>query len=232
MQYSAALDASGGTTPYTWSATGTARRHHAVRESTERHAHERGHVQRAAHRHRQSRGDGAEDPVSRGKRGAVHHHRVASRRNRRCGIFGAARRFRRHCALYLERHGTPRWHHGLRGAAYGTPTVAGTSNVQFTVTDNLGATAQKTLSLAVSTGLSITTASLPGGTVGAQYSAPLDASGGTTPYTWSATGLPGGLHGLRDASFAALPRPQARRTCNSPSLTNSERRRRRPCLSL
>ena len=43
--------------------------------------------------------------------------------------------------------------------------------------------------------LSITTASLAGGTVGVAYSATLTASGGTAPYTWSiASGsLPDGL---------------------------------------
>ncbi|MFC6705025.1 putative Ig domain-containing protein [Flexivirga alba] len=39
----------------------------------------------------------------------------------------------------------------------------------------------------------ITTTSLPGGTVAAAYSTTLAATGGTTPYTWSATGLPAGL---------------------------------------
>ena len=65
--------------------------------------------------------------------------------------------------------------------------------MQLTVTDNLGATAQKTLTLVVSPALAITTASLPGGTVGVAYSAALAASGGATPYTWSATGLPPGV---------------------------------------
>ncbi len=41
--------------------------------------------------------------------------------------------------------------------------------------------------------LSITTASLPGGTVGAPYTGQIAASGGTQPYTYSASGLPGGL---------------------------------------
>jgi len=43
--------------------------------------------------------------------------------------------------------------------------------------------------------VSITTASLPGGTVGVAYSATLQASGGTAPYTWSvlAGALPAGL---------------------------------------
>lgn len=43
------------------------------------------------------------------------------------------------------------------------------------------------------TGLSITTASLPGGTVGAAYVGQIAASGGTQPYTYNASGLPGGL---------------------------------------
>ena len=41
--------------------------------------------------------------------------------------------------------------------------------------------------------LSVTTTSLPYGTVGSGYSAQLSASGGSGTYTWSATGLPAGL---------------------------------------
>jgi hypothetical protein len=40
---------------------------------------------------------------------------------------------------------------------------------------------------------SITTTSLPDGTVGQSYSGSVAATGGTPPYTWSATGLPAGL---------------------------------------
>ena len=40
---------------------------------------------------------------------------------------------------------------------------------------------------------SATATSLPTGTVGAQYNFQPAASGGTTPYTWTATGLPAGL---------------------------------------
>jgi cell wall-associated NlpC family hydrolase len=39
----------------------------------------------------------------------------------------------------------------------------------------------------------VTTSSLPNATIGAAYSAPLTASGGTTPYRWKVTGLPRGL---------------------------------------
>jgi Putative Ig domain len=41
--------------------------------------------------------------------------------------------------------------------------------------------------------LTVATTSLPGGTVGAAYSSPVTASGGTTPYTFSASNLPSGL---------------------------------------
>ncbi len=41
--------------------------------------------------------------------------------------------------------------------------------------------------------LTITTTSLAAGTVGAAYSSPVAASGGATPYSYSATSLPGGL---------------------------------------
>jgi large repetitive protein len=80
----------------------------------------------------------------------------------------------------------------------GTPTATGTSsNIVVTATDS-GGTFQQTkstaaLSLTVLLKLSITTASLPGGTANTAYSATLQATGGVTPYTWSATGLPAGL---------------------------------------
>ena len=41
--------------------------------------------------------------------------------------------------------------------------------------------------------LTITTTSLPSGTVGIVYSSPVTASGGTTPYSYSASNLPSGL---------------------------------------
>ena len=41
--------------------------------------------------------------------------------------------------------------------------------------------------------LAITTSSLPGGTAGVAYAGAVTASGGTKPYTFSASGLPGGL---------------------------------------
>ena len=46
---------------------------------------------------------------------------------------------------------------------------------------------------AQSSNLTVTTTGLPGGTVGAAYSSAVAASGGTTPYTYSAGSLPNGL---------------------------------------
>lgn len=52
--------------------------------------------------------------------------------------------------------------------------------------------------------LSTTTASLGPGTVGVAYVQPLAASGGTAPYTWTATGLPAGL-AVSGSSIAGTP---------------------------
>jgi len=51
------------------------------------------------------------------------------------------------------------------------------------------------LSFTVVAPLAITTASLPGGSIGSPYSATLQATGGTTPYSWAITtgALPIGL---------------------------------------
>lgn len=87
------------------------------------------------------------------------------------------------------------------GAITGTPTVSGTFTVTFTVADTTGS-ANKQLSLTIASGastLTITTTALPAGSVGAAYSAAVDASGGSGTRTWSASGLPGGL-GINSAT--------------------------------
>ena len=66
------------------------------------------------------------------------------------------------------------------------------------VTDSANNTGTKALSITVAAAAqppTVTTASLPGGTAGTAYSTTLQASGGTTPYSWSvSTGtLPAGL---------------------------------------
>ena len=86
------------------------------------------------------------------------------------------------------------------GAITGTPTAAGSSPIGITVTDSSNptpATASGTFSVTVNPGqlpLAIATGSLPAGTVSQPYSATVLATGGTTPYSWSATGLPAGLN--------------------------------------
>ncbi|HXA04421.1 MAG TPA: putative Ig domain-containing protein [Bryobacteraceae bacterium] len=84
------------------------------------------------------------------------------------------------------------------GAITGSPSAAGTTTFTVKATDSTSPTAQnvtKQLSILVNPVLSITTPSLPSGTVGAAYSATLQSSGGATPITWSVSSgsLPPGL---------------------------------------
>jgi len=74
----------------------------------------------------------------------------------------------------------------------GVPTTAGTFPITFTARDSSGQTATVTLNLIIGPKLTITTASLPNGSVGVGYSATVTAIGGVPPITWSAT-LPAGL---------------------------------------
>jgi hypothetical protein len=87
------------------------------------------------------------------------------------------------------------------GAITGTPaqSAAGTASVVVKVADasQIQQTATATLSLTVAAAqantLTITTTSLPNGTVGAPYYVPLAVAGGSSPFNFSATGLPSGL---------------------------------------
>ena len=84
------------------------------------------------------------------------------------------------------------------GVISGTPTTPGTSNFTVRATDSgsPAQTAEKALSIVVSTPLTITTASpMPTGLQGVSYSQTLTASGGTAPYTWTRVSgaLPTGL---------------------------------------
>lgn len=87
------------------------------------------------------------------------------------------------------------------GAITGTPNAAGTTTFTVKATDSSTPTPQtatKQLNINVVSALSITTSSLPNGTVGSAYNAPVAATGGTTPYTWSwiaqsGSSLPPGL---------------------------------------
>lgn len=82
------------------------------------------------------------------------------------------------------------------GIISGTPTVDGGFSISVRVVDNDGLTTTKSYTLTidpVSNMPAITTTSLPNGAIGVAYNVTLTAAGGTTPYTWSATGLPSGL---------------------------------------
>jgi hypothetical protein len=99
---------------------------------------------------------------------------------------------------------SPAWPYSLSssGLITGSTGSAYAGNVTFRVTDSLSPadTATATLPLIVSAStLTITTASLPQGTAGNAYTAPLAATGGSSPYTWSispfsANPLPSGLN--------------------------------------
>src|SRR5256885_9096198 len=90
---------------------------------------------------------------------------------------------------------------GASSSAYTTPaTSTSDSGAQFTVivSNSAGSVTSSAGVLTVSASipaLQITSSQLPGGTVGSAYSATLNASGGSTPYTWSVTSgaLPNGL---------------------------------------
>lgn len=80
----------------------------------------------------------------------------------------------------------------------GTPTTPGTSTVTVKVTDSsnpaLTTTGPETITIAPAP-LTLTTATLPNGTVGVPYSATIGVSGGTSPYSCTITSgtLPAGL---------------------------------------
>lgn len=85
------------------------------------------------------------------------------------------------------------------GVISGTPTTDGTKTITVKVTDSTGVTTTKEFALAI-TGptvppLSITTTTLPAGTVGTAYNAVLAATGGSGTKSWniSSGNLPAGL---------------------------------------
>ncbi|TSC82924.1 MAG: peptidase S8/S53 subtilisin kexin sedolisin [Parcubacteria group bacterium Gr01-1014_19] len=79
------------------------------------------------------------------------------------------------------------------GVISGTPTTAATSNFTITVTDANGLTASRALSIVVAAGSPSITTTSPLATANGNCTGitPFAATGGTTPYTWSLSGLNG-----------------------------------------
>jgi uncharacterized repeat protein (TIGR01451 family) len=71
-------------------------------------------------------------------------------------------------------------------------------------------------SITVQAPLAITTTSLPSGTVGVAYTTTtLNATGGTTPYTWTVTGLPAGLTATTAGVISGTPTASGTFTVNA-----------------
>jgi uncharacterized protein (TIGR03437 family) len=98
------------------------------------------------------------------------------------------------------------------GNLTGLPTVGSAGPYSFTVTvgDALGNKVSGPFSLKVDSlsspiALAITTSSLPAATAGVLYSATFAANGGTPPYAWSATGLPSWLSVSSAGQLSGIP---------------------------
>src|SRR5881296_1084529 len=95
------------------------------------------------------------------------------------------------------------------GTLSGTPTVAGAFPFTVAVKDTASASASASLSINVASvsPLQITSSQLPGGTVSSAYSATLSASGGTSPYSWSVSSgtLPTGLSLSSSGALSGTP---------------------------
>lgn len=79
------------------------------------------------------------------------------------------------------------------GHLAGTATETGAHEVTLTITDDHAKTSTDAFTLTVVAAVAISTLSLPEAISGEDYSTTLAAEGGTSPYTWAATGLPAGL---------------------------------------
>jgi len=101
------------------------------------------------------------------------------------------------------------------GIISGTPTAAGTYNVGVQVSDAGRQNASKIFSVLIGVGaciscqspLTITSTSLPAGSINISYNATLTASGGTTPYTWSVSSgqLPVGITLASSGAISGTP---------------------------
>jgi hypothetical protein len=121
------------------------------------------------------------------------------------------------------------------GVVSGTPTSAiGPTFITFQVTDLTSATAMKSLSFTISTPPSISTSSLPNGTVGTAYSQMLTATGGTSPYSWTiASGsLPAGLTLSSNGLISGTPTAAVSSTSVTFQVTDTNNRTATKVLSM
>jgi RHS repeat-associated protein len=79
------------------------------------------------------------------------------------------------------------------GTVSGTPTTAGTSSMSVTATDTLARTAKASINWVTAVAPAVTNPGTQTGTIGTAYSKTMTASGGSAPFTWTASGLPAGL---------------------------------------
>jgi len=105
------------------------------------------------------------------------------------------------------------------GAITGTPTATGTTSFTVKVTDSTQPThetAAANLSITINAALTITTTSVPNGSVGAQYNATVNAAGGLQPYSWSiiSGSLPPGLNLNNNNTLTISGQPTATGTYN------------------
>jgi hypothetical protein len=92
------------------------------------------------------------------------------------------------------------------GAITGTPTTLGTFTVSVSVKDSMGAAANANLSITITPApLRITTTGLSPVQLGQSFSVGFGATGGAPPYTWSASGLPGGVSISSSGTVSGTP---------------------------
>ena len=94
------------------------------------------------------------------------------------------------------------------GVLSGTPTAAGAVNITISATDSsvVPKLATFTYAINIAAPVNISTAALPGGSQSVTYPAlAMQATGGTPPYTWTASGLPLGMTMSASGVLSGVP---------------------------